>query len=373
MKSRFMLGIASGAVLLLTAASCQSSGRDGLANSNEYVVVGSGGGNETGQVTTYALNRVTGELTQLDRRPVGGALVSFLALNPRLPVMYVSDPRGRQIHWMTIDPHTGMLSPDESQTQSGGTGGPEHLTVDATGSVLIGVNFGAGTADIFPLDPSTGAIGAPSATLSTGRNPHFAEFSPSNGHVYLGSQVDHHVSQYAFSDGVLTALTPERIPQLAPRQLEFHPNGQYAYSVSGPTDNVATYRVAPDGTLTAIDSVRRMPADYDGNLNATGGAINITPSGRFAYVNNRGSNTISSYSIAPDGLLTLLGHESTRGSTPRHGDMDPDGELLVVGNQDSQSIAVFRIDRSTGALSHLNTVEIGVSPYYIGIWRLPIP
>src|SRR5690606_25676331 len=147
-------------------------------------------------------------------------------------------------------------------------------------------------------------------------------------------QVDNYVSQFSFDGGRLSPLSPPTVARLAPRQFGFHPNGRFAYTGSGPTDNVSTYTVASNGTLTPTDSVRRMPDGYSGSLNSTGGTINIAPSGRFAYVNNRGRHTVAIYSVGADGRLTNIGNEPTRGFTPRHADMDPDGELLVVGNQE---------------------------------------
>lgn len=44
----------------------------------------------------------------------------------------------------------------------------------------------------------------------------------------------------------------------------------------------------------------------------------------------------------PQGALTLLEHEPTRGNTPRNFDIDPHGQFLIVANQ-SGSIAVFAL------------------------------
>ena len=102
----------------------------------------------------------------------------------------------------------------------------------------------------------------------------------------------------------------------------------------------------------------------------TGADVHVTPSGRHAYVTNRGqSNTLARYAVTADGDLTLLGHESTRGETPRNFTIEPAGELLLVGNQDSQNVAIFRIDEASGALTHLETTDVGVSPFFVALWR----
>jgi 6-phosphogluconolactonase len=49
--------------------------------------------------------------------------------------------------------------------------------------------------------------------------------------------------------------------------------------------------------------------------------------------------------------LTFLECQSTQGKTPRHFGLDPTGQWMLVENQDSDSIVVFRVDSKTGRLS----------------------
>jgi 6-phosphogluconolactonase len=57
------------------------------------------------------------------------------------------------------------------------------------------------------------------------------------------------------------------------------------------------------------------------------------------------------FAIGADGKLTASGHEPTRGKTPRNFAIDPSGKFLLAANQDSSTIAVFRIDEKTGKLT----------------------
>ena len=49
-------------------------------------------------------------------------------------------------------------------------------------------------------------------------------------------------------------------------------------------------------------------------------------------------------------MLTPLGHTSTQGRIPRDFVIDSAGNFLIVGNQDSDTVVTFRIDRETGDL-----------------------
>ena len=51
------------------------------------------------------------------------------------------------------------------------------------------------------------------------------------------------------------------------------------------------------------------------------------------------------------GKLTLVGHESVRGKTPRNFAIDPTGNFLLVANQDTNNVVTFRIDPATGKLN----------------------
>jgi len=54
--------------------------------------------------------------------------------------------------------------------------------------------------------------------------------------------------------------------------------------------------------------------------------------------------------------LTLIGHQSTNGETPRDFGIDPTGTFLLVANQDSDTIVTFRIEPTTGCLIDLEVV-----------------
>lgn len=367
---RRLAGVVAGLAVTSGAAAAQPGGGAQPQPVYEYLVVGSGGGGEgnVGHVTTFRVDRATGDLTRIDQKQVGG-LASYIAKNPRHPVLYVTAERGGAMHWIQIEPATGAITIGGSQA---GNGNPVYTSVDANGLTMFGVNHARGTTDAYPLDPATGAIAGAPTNYRTGANSHSAVFHPENGHVYVASVADSMISQYSFSGGTLTPLNPASLPQPGgPRHFTFHPSGEFAYVVAGPTDLVGMFQVGADGRLTSLGSVPRLPAGL-GSEAAThmGSDIHVHPSGRFAYASNRGTNnTLAIYSVGGDGRLTPRGHESTRGNTPRTFAIDSAGELLAVGNQDSQTVALFRVSGDTGALTHLHTEEVEVSPWFVGFFR----
>lgn len=76
--------------------------------------------------------------------------------------------------------------------------------------------------------------------------------------------------------------------------------------------------------------------------------IHMSNDGKFLYGSNRGENTIVTFIVGNDGLLSLAGHTTCGGNWPRNFVIDPTGRFILVGNQKSSYISVFRIDRKTG-------------------------
>jgi 6-phosphogluconolactonase len=63
-----------------------------------------------------------------------------------------------------------------------------------------------------------------------------------------------------------------------------------------------------------------------------------------------------------DGRLTLLGHRSSEGRTPRSFTLTPDGRFLLVANQDSDTVVTLPIDQETGRLGETASLAHVPSP-----------
>jgi 6-phosphogluconolactonase len=51
------------------------------------------------------------------------------------------------------------------------------------------------------------------------------------------------------------------------------------------------------------------------------------------------------------GILTVAGHQSSLGIKPRNFNFDPSGNFLLVANQESDNIIIFKINKQTGLLT----------------------
>jgi 6-phosphogluconolactonase len=95
--------------------------------------------------------------------------------------------------------------------------------------------------------------------------------------------------------------------------------------------------------------VPALPEGFAGT--STCADIEVAPSGTFVYASNRGHDSVVIHRIdRRAGTLQYVGHEPTRGRTPRSFGIDPAGKYLIVANQDSDTVVTFRIDPDTGKL-----------------------
>jgi 6-phosphogluconolactonase len=105
-----------------------------------------------------------------------------------------------------------------------------------------------------------------------------------------------------------------------------------------------------DGKLHEKQMITMLSPDFKGRVGAAD--IHISPDGKFLYGSNRGdANDLVIYKIDKKGELQYIGHQETMGKTPRNFVIDPAGNFLMVANQDSDEIIIFKRDQKTGLLT----------------------
>ncbi len=77
----------------------------------------------------------------------------------------------------------------------------------------------------------------------------------------------------------------------------------------------------------------------------------MSANGSYAFLANRGHNSIARYAVEADGArLRLLGTVPVGGDFPRQIAFSPDGRLLFAANQRSGTVSVFQVDAGSGEL-----------------------
>lgn len=366
---------AGGAGVSAAGASTGGTGTPDPPTSKDVVYVGSGAWtNGVGKIHVFQLDTTTGALTPEQELDYGG-MVSFMAATPDGKALFATDEVGGKLAAYAISAGSGRLTAINSVPAGGA---PVYVSCDRGGKFLFASFYSEGQTRVFPI-LADGSLATGLEPVPSGDATHAAVIDSSNRFVFVPAKLSDWIAQYAFDEttGELTAATPATVPTAAgagPRHLVFHPSGRFAY-VNNETDRtVSTYSFdATLGTLAEIqppqDAVAGSGEDW------TTSEIALHPSGKFLYVSNRleVDSTVTLFAIDPvSGHLARVTEFATQGSTPRSIALDRAGTVLIVGNQDSQNIALFRVDPDTGELSLLDTLALAVDPVFIGVFSVPL-
>ena len=329
-------------------------------------------------ISVFRMEPSSGVLAHV--RTVAGIVnPSFLAIDPSRRHLFATNETathdgqpGGGASAFTLDASAGTLTPLNQQPTHGTF--PAHLTVDPTGAYLLVANYGSGNVAVYPIGAS-GDLGAmsdlvqnhgsgPNTARQEGPHAHMITFDPSGHYALL---VDLGIDQtlvYRLDtttgklhahdiviDGVAAQSCGQAAPGAGPRHIAFHPTNRYAYVINelGSTIDAFSWDEAR-GTLAHRQTLSTLPADFTGKSSCA--EIVVHPSGRFLYGSNRGHDSIAIFAIdETSGALTALGYEPTQGKNPRSITLDPTGIFLLAANQDSDTIVTFRIDQPTGMLT----------------------
>jgi 6-phosphogluconolactonase len=154
-----------------------------------------------------------------------------------------------------------------------------------------------------------------------------------------------------------------------PRHIEFNKNGTNAYLLEELTGNVNVYKVY-NGKLVLTQTVNSLPQNYTSLIGSAD--IHLSPDGKFLYTTNRGgesSNTISTFAVhKTNGSITYLQSQSSGGIKPRNFTIHPSGSFILVANQVSDNIVVFKRNKLTGILTAHGKPFITPTPVCL-IWQ----
>ncbi len=283
---------------------------------------------ETGSVSSYSINRETGNLTFLNA-------VSSL-----------------------------------------GTG-PAHLSLDKTGKFILVANYGGGNVAVFRIedDGSIGKLSAFRQHSGTGadtvrqRSPHahFIQTTNDNRFVLVSDLGTDQIVVYRFDD-TTGSLEPSASgslllePGAGPRRFAFNPSGNIIYVLNELTSTVAVFDFDQrTAEFKPKQIITTLPENFTGKNTAA--EIRIDDKGNFLYVSNRGDNSIVQFSIDNvSGNLRQVSRTSTKGNAPRHFEIDPSGRWLFVENQNTDNIVLFEIDQTSGNLTETGRTIVLSTP-----------
>lgn len=293
---------------------------------------------------------------------------SFLAVSANRKYVYAANENGDgqgATSAYAYDEDTGKLTFLNQQLTQGDA--PCHITTDRRGTHVILSNYSGGSVSVFPIERN-GSLGPLRQLIQhTGSGPdksrqqaphvHSAFFTPDEKRVYVQDLGTDKINIYDFQPSdthspLVPAAQPfvKGAPGGGPRHVAQSADGSVVYLVQEMTAKVMVYR-RQDGQLSTIQEIEMNPEGFSGQNGAAD--IKLSPDGKFLYASNRGeANTLAIYRVhTPDGTLTKIGNQSVLGRGPRNFNISPDGNYLLVANQNTDEVVVFARDTATGMLN----------------------
>lgn len=343
-----------------------------------YLFVGTYTSNHSGSkgIYVYKLDAATGSLNFVSQTDSTVVNPSFLTVSDDGKHLYAvtetRTPNAGSVSAFSFDTLSGKLTFLNKQLSGGEN--PAFIEVNKTKRWVFSANYSSGTLAAFPLSADGRLQSSTQVLLHKGNKLdtsgkeisrlHSVYFSPNERFVVVPDPGADKVFVYRFSEKEKeTPLLPTpfsvSLPSGSfPRHFTFHPNGRFAYSIQEKAGTVAAYRYRK-GKLKWAQTIVTHDSTFKGPFQSSD--IHTSPDGRFLYAANRGTeNDIAIFSVdQATGKLRQVGSQPTLGETPRNFVLESSGKLLIVANQKTGNLIVFRRDGKTGLLTDTGTrVEI---------------
>ena len=341
-----------------------------------YVYVAAQDDNKIG---IFTMDADTGTLThQTDVAMPGGP--SLLAISPDKGTLYVSHRESLALSSHRIDPGTGGL------TQAGSVDvdtWPAYIATDRTGRHLLVAFYGGARAGVYPIGGDGELGGAPTETVTTVDGAHSILTDRSNRFAYVphiayiqdnvleppknipGPNV---IYQFKFDadTGRLTPNDPlvlEMNGFLGPRHYIYHPSLDVVYFSDEQGSSVTAYNMDSEGRLSAFQTISTLPEGH--TERNTCSQIQMNADGSLLFVPNRGHNSIASFRVdSQTGALTAAGRASTE-AVPSAFSLDPQGKFVFGAGSATGRLSSHSIDGATGEMTPLATYDVGARPMWV--------
>jgi len=274
-------------------------------------------GGKDNYVAAFAIEGRGGDLRLLNRQNTRGTASCFVEVDPTGKSVLIANYSSGNVSSFPVESDGSLGEAASFFQHSGSSVDPERqkgpnahcFVVSPDGKHALACDLGIDKVMIYTLDAAT-------AKLAPNTAQPFAKLTPGSG----------------------------------PRHLAFHPGGKLVYVINELANTVTVFDWnAADGTLKEKQTIATLPKDFTGKSYTAD--LKITPDGKHLYGTNRGHDSLASYRIAPDGTLTLLTIQPSGGKGPQNLLITPDGRWLLCANMPGKNVVVFKIDAASGSIT----------------------
>jgi 6-phosphogluconolactonase len=333
------------------------------------LLVGTYTGEGSEGIYHVSFNSETGELTNQNLM-ASTKNPSYMAISSDRKFVYcVNESDSGKVSSFSWDHSTNKLNQLSQQSSEGSY--PCYIDINDDENILALANYMTGNLVTYTINKEGIIQGSPVVYQHKGSGPntsrqegphaHCAVFNPTNNFLYcVDLGIDQIVKYPVLGNQIIEGSTAITIKGgNGPRHLAFHPNKNLAFVVNELSNSVVSMKTDNElGAFEMINEVSALPEGYSETSYCAD--IHTSDDGKFLYVSNRGHNSIAIFSIAEDGSLTQLATESTGGEWPRNFTLSPNGDFLLVANQNTHNVVSLKVDKATGLLTKTG-YEISIS------------
>lgn len=237
--------------------------------------------------------------------------------------------------------------------------GPCYVDVSPDGKYVAIATYNGGTTSLYPVKTDGSLLPATSVIENEGSGPdkerqeqphaHSIQFSPFSNQVFSADLGTDQLNIFTLKGDQLKQEGQKFVkfaPGAGPRHFEFHPNGKVIYVISELNSTVTALK-NERGEWKIFQTLSSLPKNFKGTSYCAD--IHISKDGKYLYGSNRGHNSVTVFSINPDSQkLTFKTTVDVHGNWPRNFALTPDDNFMLVANQRSGNITVFKMNKETG-------------------------
>lgn len=324
-------------------------------------------------ISVYRFDPASGALSHV-QTVRGVPNPSFLALNAQGTGLFaVNELERGEVSAFARDPQSGQLTALNRQLSHGSA--PCYISLNSTGRFALVANYNGKNVTVLQiarvgrLDPAKSVTEHKGSSVNPlrqeGPHPHMIAETPDGRFVLATDLGTDQIVVYTLDEfsGELALVGSTAVePGAGPRHFAFAPNGRTVYVLNELHSTLTVFDYDGErGELTARQTISALPTGFEGK--STCAHIAVSPDGRFVYGSNRGHDSIAIWAVDDaTGEVSVAGHESTQGKEPRNFSLDPTGEWLLVANQHSGTLVTFRRNPDTGGLTSTGQVVMTPNP-----------
>ncbi|MET1116719.1 MAG: beta-propeller fold lactonase family protein [Comamonas sp.] len=293
---------------------------------------------QDGTISSYRIDRAQGTLQPLATTPAG-PLVMPLAQSPDGRHLYASlyAPPYAVVSYR-IDGQSGAL--DRVATTALPQNMP-YIATDRSGRYLLAASYDGDRISVSPIGPGGVVQGEPLELHATGRHAHSIVVDPSNRFAYVALLGADRVLQLAFDErsGALVSIDAGFASAEegdGPRHIAPAPNGRFLYVLNELSGSVTTYAIdRATGALRRQESVANEPAarqQLQKGVIRAGGPLDETPRIWAADIK-----------------------------------VSPDGRFVYATERTTSTVSWYRADPATGRPTYVSALEVEKQPRGIAI------